>query len=64
MKLGCAVAGVLYDPAGRPVEFFSFALQKGRRDFLGASVKGTFTFEAELLAVCLALAAWAKGAVL
>ena len=54
----CGLGGVLVDPAGRMVAFFSVCLSDGHMALLGAKTKRTIIFEAELLALILAFATW------
>ena len=54
----CGLGGVLVDPNGRVVEFFSIQLTAERMTKLGADTKKTIIFEAELLGLVLALSIW------
>ena len=56
----CGLGGVLVDPNGCVKEYFSLQLSEQQRNLLGANVKKTIIFEAELLALILALATWKK----
>ena len=47
----CGLGGVLVDPLGHVVEFFSDQLSAEQISMLGASFKKTIIFEAELLAL-------------
>ena len=48
----------MYDPFGRPVEFFSLGLSPERIKCLGGDSKETVIFEAELLALVVAMSQW------
>ena len=54
----CGLGGVLVGPTGATLSFFSVCLSKSQRDLLGAKLKRTMIFEAELLALVLAFAVW------
>lgn len=54
----CGLGGVLVDPMGQCMEFFSVELTKQQRTLLGEDVKRTIIFEAELLALVLAFSLW------
>ena len=54
----CGLGGVLVDPSGKVVSFFSICLQVQHMSSLGADSKKTIIFEAELLALVLAFAVW------
>ena len=56
----CGLGGVLVSPNGTKVDFFSIALDKDQMEVLGAGLKKTIIFEAELLAVVVAFSAWRK----
>ena len=60
-SLPCAGAGgVLVSPTGQILEFFSEALQDDLALSLGHGTKGTIIFEAELMAVWVAVKSWCK----
>ena len=54
----CGIGGVLVDQNGQLLEFFSHGLKASEIAALGASVKKTIIFEAEMLAVLIALLRW------
>ena len=54
----CGLGGVLVDPFGNLKEYFSVQLSEQQRLDLGANVKKTIIFEAELLALVLAFSVW------
>ena len=54
----CGLGGVLVDHQGRKLEFFSAQLDREHMHKLGALQKRTIIFEAELLAMVLALFLW------
>ena len=54
----CCLGGILYDANGKAVEFFSFGLSREHMNCLGADRKRTIIFEAELLAILVALDIW------
>ena len=54
----CGLGGVLVNPAGHKVAFFSICLDEDQLELLGVSVKKTIIFEAELLALVVAFSAW------
>lgn len=54
----CGLGGVLVNPAGQKEAFFSLSLDEDQMDLLGASIKKTIIFEAELLAMVVAFSAW------
>jgi len=56
----CGLGGVLVGPNGVKVDFFSIALDKDQMEVLGAGLKKTIIFEAELLALVVAFSAWRK----
>ena len=56
----CGLGGVLVGPNGCIAEFFSIALDEDQMEVLGAGLKKTITFEAELLALVVAFSAWRK----
>ena len=56
----CGIGGVLVGPDGRYREFFSTRLQPSQLKALGAESRRTVIFEAELLAVLVALTAWSN----
>lgn len=55
----CGIGGLIYDPFGRPVEYFSLCLDSHHIDCLGGNSKDTIIFEAELLALVVAMTQWA-----
>lgn len=55
----CGIGGVIYDPSGTPVEFFSMCLSDLHIESLGGKTKETIIFEAELLALVVAMSEWA-----
>ena len=54
----CGLGGVLVNPDGHKVAFFSICLDEDQLESLGVSVKKTIIFEAELLALVVAFSAW------
>ena len=56
----CGLGGVLVDPFGNLKEYFSIQLNERQRHDLGANVKKTIIFEAELLALVLAFSVWRR----
>ena len=54
----CGLGGVLADPFGNLKEYFSVQLSKQQLLDLGADLKKTIIFEAELLALVLAFSVW------
>ena len=54
----CGLGGVLVNPMGHKVAFFSIELSVEQRSSLGAEFKKTIIFEAELLAMVLAFSVW------
>ena len=56
----CGLGGVLVDPFGNIKEYFSVQLTEQQRFDLGANVKKTIIFEAELLALVLAFSVWRR----
>ena len=54
----CGLGGVLVNPLGNKVAFFSVELSAEQRNALGAGSKRTIIFEAELLAMVLAFSVW------
>eukprot|EP00435_Cladocopium_sp_Y103_P015320 s4862_g3.t1 len=54
----CGLGGVLVDPMGTKVAFFSVNLSEEQMRRLGADHKRTIIFEAELLALVVAFAIW------
>ena len=54
----CGLGGVLVGPNGRPVAFFSVALNLEQMELLGSETKKTIIFEAELLALVVAFSIW------
>ena len=56
----CGLGGVLVDPLGATKEYFAVQLSKQQQLDLGANVKKTIIFEAELLALVLAFSVWRR----
>ena len=56
----CGLGGVLINPYGVPVSFFSLCLKEEQMQLLGSRAKRTIIFAAELLALVLAFAIWKK----
>ena len=56
----CGLGGVLVDNVGRSRAYFSHCLNKSHMVDLGADKKKTIIFEAELLAVILAMRVWSS----
>ena len=54
----CGLGGVLVNPLGCKVAFFSVELSMEQRHALGSECKKTIIFEAELLAMVLAFSVW------
>lgn len=54
----CGIGGVIYDSSGQALQAFSMCLDAAHIDALGASVKHTVIFEAELLASIVAFVFW------
>ena len=54
----CGIGGVLVDPNGEPVQFFSHKLSEQHIALLGGGTKETIIFEAELLALVVAMELW------
>ena len=54
----CGLGGIIYDSRGLAVQAFSFCLTPSQLDLLGAAVKKTVIFEAELLALIVAFVLW------
>ena len=54
----CGLGGVLVNPLGKKVAFFSVELSAEQRRALGTEFKKTVIFEAELLAMVLAFSLW------
>ena len=54
----CGIGGLIYNPAGQPVEFFSLGLSPEQMKCLGSDSKETIIFEAELLALVVAMSQW------
>ena len=54
----CGLGGVLVNPIGKKVAFFSLELSAAHRQALGTDFKKTVIFEAELLAMVLAFSIW------
>ena len=55
----CGIGGVIYDSHGVPIEFFSMCLSREHIVSLGGDDKETIIFEAELLALVVAMSQWA-----
>ena len=56
----CGLGGVLVDNVGRSRAYFSHCLNKSHMVVLGSDKKKTIIFEAELLAVILAMRVWSS----
>lgn len=56
----CGIGGVLLDPKGVPRKFFSLVLNSAQKNFLGEQNSSQIIFQAELLALTIALDAWAS----
>ena len=54
----CGLGGLIYDAGGAAIQAFSFCLTSSQIDLLGAAVKKTIIFEAELLALIVAFVLW------
>ena len=54
----CGLGGILVDSTGRPIQYFSLCLSDEQISSLGGDGKKTIIFEAEMLAVILALKTW------
>ena len=54
----CGLGGVLINPMGKKVAFFSIQLSAEQRNALGAESKKAIIFESELLAMVLAFSVW------
>ena len=54
----CGIGGVIVSPDGSPYQAFSFKLEDWMIDQLGGNRKDTIIFEAELLAVVIAMCLW------
>ncbi|CAE7831241.1 unnamed protein product [Symbiodinium sp. CCMP2592] len=54
----CGLGGVLVDPNGLPREFFSFVLSEAQKNFLGEQNSAQIIFQAEMLAMAVALDVW------
>ncbi|CAE7262014.1 unnamed protein product [Symbiodinium sp. CCMP2592] len=54
----CGIGGVLVDPSGVPRKFFSAVLDDSQKIFLGESKSAQIIFQAELLALTIAMDAW------
>ena len=54
----CGLGGVLVNPKGVPLKFFSFVLSDPQKVFLGEKVSSQIIFPAEMLALAIALDAW------
>ena len=57
-KCGRGLGGLIYDSGGSAIQAFSFCLTQSQIDLLGAAVKKTIIFEAELLALIVAFVLW------
>ena len=55
----CGIGGVIYDSHGVPLECFSLCLSREHIISLGGDDKETIIFEAELLALVVAMSQWA-----
>jgi len=56
----CGLGGVVVDPHGNPFQFFSTSLSASQMSVLGVEKKVTIIFEAELLAVVIAVSLWSS----
>ena len=54
----CGIGGVIISPDGTPYQAFSLSLNETQIETLGGSRKDTIIFEAELLAVVVAMGLW------
>ncbi|CAE7032352.1 unnamed protein product [Symbiodinium sp. CCMP2592] len=54
----CGLGGVLVDPNGLPRKFFSFVLSEAQKNFLGEQNSAQIIFQAEMLAMAVALDVW------
>ncbi|CAE7221237.1 unnamed protein product [Symbiodinium sp. CCMP2592] len=54
----CGLGGVLVDPNGSPRKFFSFVLSEAQKNFLGEQNSAQIIFQAEMLAMAVALDVW------
>ena len=54
----CGLGGIIYGPNGLPIQAFSFCLTRSQMNVLGAAVKQTIIFEAELLALIVSFILW------
>ena len=54
----CGLGGLIYDSRGVAIQAFSFDLTQSQTDLLGAAIKKTIIFEAELLALVVAFVLW------
>ena len=54
----CGIGGVIVSPDGTPYQAFSLSLSETQIETLGGSKKDTIIFEAELLAVVVAMGLW------
>ena len=54
----CGIGGVIISPDGTPYQAFSLSLSETQTETLGGNKKDTIIFEAELLAVVVAMGLW------
>ena len=54
----CGLGGVIYGPDGSAIQAFSICLSQSQINMLGAAVKQTIIFEAELLALIVSFVLW------
>ena len=54
----CGLGGILVDSTGQPIQYFSLCLSDEQISSLGGDGKKTIIFEAEMIAVILALKTW------
>ncbi|CAE6970568.1 unnamed protein product [Symbiodinium sp. CCMP2592] len=54
----CGLGGVLVDPTGVPRKFFSLVLSDAQKNFLGEQNSAQIIFQAEMLAMAVALDVW------
>ena len=54
----CGLGGVLVDPRGSPQKFFSLVLSEAQKVFLGEKESEQIIFQAEMLALAVALNVW------
>lgn len=54
----CGLGGILVDSGGQPIQYFSLCLSDEQISDLGGDIKKTIIFEAEMIAVILAIKTW------